>query len=124
MSKLCSRGEDVTLALMQDSASLFEPLQSHNYVSSMCDPKNVTRPIAILAYCNVCLSVCASIVTFSITRWLFIKLPLMLTSNKRNDEIWIYIEIRVLRNMDQMQHLYRKCQERHACLHIDLVRPA
>ena len=117
MSKLCRRGEYVTLALMQDSASPFEPLQSHNYVSSMC-------PIALLAYCNVCLSVCASIVTFSITGWLFIKLPLMLTSNKRNNEIWIYIEIRVLINMDQMQHIYRKCQERHACLHIDLDRPA
>ena len=87
----------------------------------MCDINNVTRPIALLAYCNVCLCVHCDI---SIMGWLFIKLPLMLTSNKRNDEIWIYIEIRVLRNMDQMQHLYRKCQERHACLHIDLVRPA
>ena len=44
MSKFCVRGEDVTLALMQDSASPFEPLQSHNYVSSMCDINNVTRP--------------------------------------------------------------------------------
>ena len=57
MSKLCRRGEDVTLALMQDSASPFEPLQSHNNVSSMCDINNVTRPIALLAYCNVCLCV-------------------------------------------------------------------
>ena len=57
MSKLCRRGEDVTLALMQDSASPFEPLQSHNDVSSMCDINNVTRPIALLAYCNVCLCV-------------------------------------------------------------------
>ena len=38
MSKLCRRGEDVTLALMQDSASPFEP---HNNVSSMCDINNV-----------------------------------------------------------------------------------
>ena len=35
----------------------FEPLQSHNDVSSMCDINNVTRPIALLAYCNVCLCV-------------------------------------------------------------------